>query len=139
MPDDNVYRSRMGIGYACCPLFFIVVGICLLSVELSTVSVASAIAFCATGLFFIFICLRTRYIFGENGLTIKTLFTEREIKYSSINWIKDESLGAVHQMVVPYSSEMVHMQYDRNGHVWVTPVRKQEFISKLRARCPLVR
>jgi hypothetical protein len=138
--EGDVYRCKMGAIYAWLPLLLFVVGFYILYSEYSIEAIVGAAVFWTASIFTSCICLRTRYIFKESGLIIKTMFSEREIRYLLINEINDRSgIGAIHQTGFIYSTDVVHMQYAKNGHIWMAPVRKQEFLLKLRSRCPLAK
>lgn len=139
MPDDNAYRSKMGAFYAVTILFIFMLGIILLLwLPSDPASIAIAAVLWATALFFLFMWSRAKYTLKENGLLIRTTFAEREIEYLSVTQIKDESGHmAYHGMWVVFSTDLILITYDKRGVIWISPVKKQEFLSKLRVRCPL--
>ena len=141
VPDDNEHRSMMGVFWVCMIVFIFILGAFFVYLDSSMMSIACVfLLIWAMPVFFICLCFKTKYIFEEDGLLIKTLFTKKKINYSSIEEIKDlKSFFTVHSMLVLFSSDLVYIQYDRRGEIWITPVRKQEFLSKLRSRCPLAR
>jgi hypothetical protein len=139
MSDDNAYRSKMGAFYAVTILFIFMLGIILLLwLPSDPASIAIAAVLWATALFFLFMWSRAKYTLKENGLLIRTTFAEREIEYLSVTQIKDESGHmAYHGMWVVFSTDLILITYDKRGVIWISPVKKQEFLSKLRVRCPL--
>jgi hypothetical protein len=104
----------------------------------SVPSLAVAAVLWALAMFLLYACLRTRYTFSESGLQISTLMSKREISYSSITEIRDVSCFTAHNLAI-FSPDMVHIKYDKNRDTRISPVRKPEFLSKLRMKCPLAR
>ncbi|MDR0778082.1 MAG: PH domain-containing protein [Methanomassiliicoccaceae archaeon] len=136
MSDDDAYRSKMGAFYAGVIIFLFILGGALLVGGISKF-IGGTVLVWLVALFFLYMWLRARYTFKENGLLIRTSISGREIDYSSIKQIQDLSgLLTVHTMPVLFSSDLIHIKYDKHGDIWISPVRKQEFLSKLRARCP---
>jgi hypothetical protein len=140
-----VYTSKIGPFFMGIILTLMIIGMCVSCWSYSLNEILFAIVFgslmfaSASGL----ICMwrMTKYTFTERSLLIRSWLAKHDIEYSSITQIEDTTNPwEVHNMPVILSSDLIRIKYGkRNETVHISPVRKQEFLSKLQARCPLVR
>jgi hypothetical protein len=85
----------------------------------------------------------TKYILGEDSLLIKAPFSENNIRYATILSVKEERISRLRTVSFSFefslSRDQIHIEYRKNQTVMIAsivPLRRQEFIEKLRSKIP---
>lgn len=141
MQNGDVYRSKVGAFYIIMILVLIAIGAYLTYFayskgDMSSAAISAALTASAP-LFLAYIHRRTRYIFREHSLQIRTWMARYDIEYSYITHVEEMSGPfTVHTMPVVFSSDLIMIRYDKRGMVHISPARKEEFLAKLISKLP---
>jgi len=158
--QEELYRSKLSawyflIPFILVPFVFILYFLMAVPEEWSlTVPLASSLIILSIW-FIVLLCfyVKIRYILRENSLYVKGISTELDIPYSSIKEIKEEySSFEFFWAHTVLSKDQIRIDFvDMHGRRWfrevlkkgevireeglfISPVRKEEFLAKLRAR-----
>jgi hypothetical protein len=86
---------------------------------------------------------RTRYKLTNDGIIVKMVWERQEIKYNSIVSVEEYHMEgwllSMFQMSYPLSADPIDIKYTKKRKtlsVQVTPVRREEFLEKLKTKLP---
>ena len=155
MQEEEVYRSRVSVSYYFAMVFLVFLGAVAIYLyfDLSDYSGAvvllplAAMCFLIVLLIIWFAFFMLKYVLKENSLLIRGYLAKTEIAYSSVREIREtSSLYAFYMGFTTLSLDQIYIGYDVKGgiklgknayvgRIIISPVRKEEFMTKLSARC----
>ena len=79
-----------------------------------------------------------RYTIREDSLFVITAFKGIEIKYSAIRQVEEtfRSYAQFRSPATAPGNDQIRIVYDGNNEIFISPERKEEFVTKLRSRLP---
>ncbi|MCL2891033.1 MAG: PH domain-containing protein [Methanomassiliicoccaceae archaeon] len=157
--QEEVYRSKVAVWYYFIMAFMIFLGGLMIYFFLSTpyepillmLLPLAVLCFSVVILYIWFVRVKLKYVLRENSLYVEGFFTKLDIPYSSITGIKKESNFAIfYWALTVMSMDQIKISFTTIHEkkwggkrivadgVFVSPLRKEEFLTKLRARCPVL-
>jgi len=156
---EEAYRSKIGVAHYTWIVFFLGLAVYLLY-EYATLPeefsggwvalllfLTIALLLSTVLLFIWLVFYRLKYVLTADCLLVQRFFSKDEIAYSSVKVIKEASdFNSYYMGFTNQSMDQVCIEYERveqtkyrtkvvRDAVYISPVRKEEFLTKLSARC----
>jgi len=147
--QDELYRSKVSVAYYL--MTILLIGLGGLMLHYFSFIYGTVFSFLIAILIIWTVRVKTRYVLKENSLYVEGLFTRLDIPYLSITEIKDGSgFGSSFLSMTAVSMDRIKISFKgtvtiqgvkmtSTDNFFISPVRKEEFLTELRARCIIER